>query len=120
MREIKIIVGPNDTAYAAPGVILGRAGEQSAPDMAFSDTYNDRVEFEALGRSKQDGTPTPENPVPTIASAGEMRVEGRNLLPKLPVRSVSWNGLFLVAHAQSLEERIGALEKRINKLEVRV
>lgn len=120
MREITITVGPTDMAYADPGTILGRAGEQGAPDTAFSDTYNDRVEFEALGRSKQDGTPTPENPVPTIASAGEMRVAGRNLLPKLPVRSVSWNGLFLVAHAQYLEERIGALEKRIKKHEERM
>jgi hypothetical protein len=48
--------------------------------MAFERTYNDRVGVLAQGRSRQDGTPSPDNPSPILFSAGAMRIEGRNLL----------------------------------------
>ena len=47
---------------------------------AIEDTYNDHVMLTALGKGRQDSTPTPDTPVPIAASGGTVTADGLNLL----------------------------------------
>lgn len=90
MREIQITVSPNDIAYAAPGTILGRAGEQSATRVLFDVSAWEDGPYSVAGQNAAgvawileptltatDGIVTIDMPDAMVGTAGMARLEIR-------------------------------------------
>ena len=91
MREIQITVSPNDIAYADPGTILGRAGEQSATRVLFDvSAWGEVGPYSVAGQNADgvawilepiltaaDGIVTVDMPDAMVAKAGMARLEIR-------------------------------------------
>lgn len=90
MREIQITVSPNDIAYATPGAILGRAGEQGATRVLFDVSAWEDGPYSVAGQNAagvawileptltaNDGVVTVDMPDAMVGTAGMARIEIR-------------------------------------------
>ena len=97
---------------AAPGIVCHAEGEVITLNDASDNVFRGMRIF---GKSTQDGTPTPENPV-EIVSVGDagsvsVKVSGKNLLPN-EVYSQTINGLAVASNADKSITINGTAEKQ--------
>lgn len=63
--------------YKGTQLVAGYADVSKAAPASWDGTYDDVVGISAIGKGKQDGTPTPSAPVPLVAAEGTLTASGR-------------------------------------------